>query len=362
MVINNEVIVKLKDGYGGQLPLFQRLIHPKTNLDTSVSPALGAGPFEVIKHTSTSLELAPNPKWWGKKPNLEHVSLKVLSHDQALAEFLAGNLDAFDIAGRMDIRRLGNTNIERGSRIDHTLLQLNHKSARLADESIRSAIAHGINRQELVEYVLADLSYEEKAVGSLTSYEYQSLYRDLITDIIGETNPQTANELLDNAGWRKWADGIRVKDGNQLRLKLIVAGDGPLITGLRNILVQQLHNLGIIADAPEIKRAELSQVLADGNFDIAIRELAGTPQGCHYLASWYGENGLFSASSGIDQQLLAASVGKNSEVLAGEKLGLQQLWLLPIWNGLKLVATAPGLVNIGPTGFANPPKTEIGWK
>jgi peptide/nickel transport system substrate-binding protein len=85
----------------------------------------------------------------------------------------------------------------------------------LQDVRVRQALAYAVDRQALIERVMQGLARPTySAYGpSCWCYNPDVPHRDF--------DLAKARELLDQAGWRPGADGIRVKDGQRLQLRLL---------------------------------------------------------------------------------------------------------------------------------------------
>jgi peptide/nickel transport system substrate-binding protein len=101
--------------------------------------------------------------------------------------------------------------VKAGTTIEH--LDFNTENPVLADKTVRQAIAYGIDRQELVDRVLAGHSSIAHSIippisplfnADTPKYEY---------------NPDKAKQMLDAAGWTVGSDGVRVKNGQRASLK-----------------------------------------------------------------------------------------------------------------------------------------------
>ncbi|MCC7272585.1 MAG: ABC transporter substrate-binding protein [Alphaproteobacteria bacterium] len=85
------------------------------------------------------------------------------------------------------------------------------------DVRVRQAMSLAINREELVKglwFGQADPATTYVSPGTL----------DWNGDVRARFDPDAANRLLDEAGWVRGADGVRVKDGKRLAPQLVAAG------------------------------------------------------------------------------------------------------------------------------------------
>ncbi|MEW6286345.1 MAG: peptide ABC transporter substrate-binding protein [Chloroflexota bacterium] len=107
----------------------------------------------------------------------------------------------------------------------------------LYDLRVRQAIQYAIDKQKIVDTLL----YGKVNVGtSVISY---GMFRcDLPPS---EYNPEKAKSLLDEAGWKVGADGIREKDGVRMSLKIATTTGNMLREQTEQVLVEMLKQVGI---------------------------------------------------------------------------------------------------------------------
>lgn len=120
----------------------------------------------------------------------------------------------------------------------------------MKDLAVRRAVSHAIDRQELVEAIYYGWAVEPKGFVLPDTPGYSKNAENLWAYY----DPVEARRLLDEAGWAVGSDGIRVKDGQRLRLTLLLT-----LTALNEemalVLQAQLRDVGI----------DLEINLADGN-------------------------------------------------------------------------------------------------
>ncbi|OWT72821.1 MULTISPECIES: ABC transporter substrate-binding protein [unclassified Achromobacter] len=116
------------------------------------------------------------------------------------------------------------------------------------DIAVRRALVKGINRPELQTI----LSQYQRAATSLLA-QTTPLYIDHSADLAYD--PEGAAKLLDDAGWKPGADGIRVKDGKRLAIALEYWQS---VTYLE-LVQQQLRAIGIDL---QLKKSVIGQVNA----------------------------------------------------------------------------------------------------
>ena len=109
----------------------------------------------------------------------------------------------------------------------------------VADVRVRRALQLGIDRQAVVDTVLSD-SY--RTSGSVLGHD-DPLFTDLSSDI--GYRPQEAARLLDEAGWRRGADGVREKDGTKLNVTLAASNQSVVFRPAFELIESQWRQLGV---------------------------------------------------------------------------------------------------------------------
>ncbi len=128
----------------------------------------------------------------------------------------------------------------------------------LDDVRVRQALQHGIDRDQLV----SDLYTENwnKATSIITPGSLG--YKDETEKL--DYSPETANRLLDEAGWTgRNADGFRTKDGEELHILTYVDVFDSTSKPLFQLIQWQLKQIGVNLEIKETDYANYSTVLAD---------------------------------------------------------------------------------------------------
>ncbi|WP_157667624.1 ABC transporter substrate-binding protein [Comamonas serinivorans] len=192
------------------------LTHPANNAP------IGTGPFvfkEWVKGSHVRLER--NPQYWGKDaqgkqlPYLDGIVFRFLPDPAARAVALqAGELDVA-LGSSIPVTSLANfkdpkrytINLDDGRYLSTIFLtQFNVRRPQLQDKRVRQAFAHAIDRNALLKVVY--LGYGKAATGPIPSS---------VVQYYTPNTPQyafdlkKAGELLDAAGLKKDAKGVRLK-------------------------------------------------------------------------------------------------------------------------------------------------------
>ncbi len=193
-----------------------------------------------------------------------------LSRDQSVHQLPAvpdreTDYDAF--TSRPDdieqLKMLGFANINLYGSSDYSQVEFNVHRPALQDKRVRQALIYGLDRQKLIDVVyqgygkvaiepIAPISWAFNAEG-VNPYPY---------------DPAQAKKLLDEAGWKPGADGIRAKDGQRLELTLLVSKK-VLNDALIPIAKENWRQIGVLLKPQVVDFNALMAQRKAGNYDLA---------------------------------------------------------------------------------------------
>ncbi len=236
----------------------------------------GTGPYKLNASFETSVELVANERWWRQKPFIPTVRfLARENNDVALDSLDAGQLNVVPTstvsAGRYRVEQI--VNVLDIYTQDAEILFVNHANSILRDLAIRQAILCALDRSTIIANV-----YMNKAAISDVPVPPDSFFYDPTAKVY-DYNTTRAQELLASAGWtEKNAEGILIKDGRMLALKLLVneSTENTYRRGAANMIADQLLRVGIQVtvgtEKLSIGEADggFEQKLQAGDFDLAL--------------------------------------------------------------------------------------------
>ena len=191
-------------------------------------PIVGGGSFYVTAYDNKGTTiLTRNPGFYGQKPHLDAVGWTVYqSADAMLAALDAGQLDAVDTLPATLARKYqSDPNIQLVIGEPSTLYYLafnsnpdKPKRRELLDPVLRGALAHGVDRQKIIDIVFD--GFAEPGAAIITPLS--GIYND--PSITSETyDLALGNELLDKAGYARGDDGVRTTPaGDRMEYEVIV--------------------------------------------------------------------------------------------------------------------------------------------
>lgn len=250
--------------------------HVLDGVDLNTAPynerPIGTGPFRVTdfkrgQYVSTER----NPYYWRRDaagrqlPYLDSLIFKIIPNSNSLLmQIRSGELDLvvitpYDQAKQMDA--LSGVELLRSPLLQWQHLDFNFRNPTLQDRQVRLAVAHAMDRSALVRAQGGFPVAVESAVVPIFDF-YDS---NVITHPFA---PALARCILDDAGYRVGADGVRSKDGQRLAFRFIVQsgkGDDELA---QQVIIAQLQAIGIQAVADNRAGVAYRQARYKGDFDI----------------------------------------------------------------------------------------------
>jgi len=208
------------------------------------SKPVGIGPFMVAEwKRGQEVRLVANPRYWRGRPKLKEVDDMIIpDRNTALSEMLSGDIDLWlDVPGHYvpQIQKEPRvTFLDLPSKTwDHTDFNLSRPL--VSDRRVRLAIAYAWPRRETWEKIGHRLSaLQEAYMPSTLTWAYKPLpFR--------EQDLKKAAALLDEAGWRMGADGLRHKGGLTLDINFAAVAGSPDVDQSLALAQQELRKIGI---------------------------------------------------------------------------------------------------------------------
>ncbi|GAB1533213.1 MULTISPECIES: ABC transporter substrate-binding protein [Brevibacillus] len=242
---------------------------------------LGAGPYKFEAYIpGQEVRYLANEHYYKGKPQVEHFIYKTTEGD-ALQFIQTGEMDYNSFTVNSDnieqLQELGYVNINLYTSSAYSYIKFNHSKPFFKDKRVRQAFIYGLDRQKIL-----DLTYQGYAqVANVPISPVSWAYTEDVNPYA--YNPEKAKQLLDEAGWKPGADGIREKDGQKLIVHYYTT-KGKLGEVLIPIAKENYKELGIQFEAE----------MMDYN---AV--LARTEKGDHDLAS-FSTTMLIDPDDGVD--------------------------------------------------------------
>jgi peptide/nickel transport system substrate-binding protein len=218
---------------------------------------VGNGPFRFVRRVAGQRwELARNsgfPAAMGGPPKLRRVIIAVI--DEAATKFAGLTSGELDVAGISPAMASLAARDPQLRVIGYPVLQsyaivFNVARAPFDDARVRRALSLAIDRQRIV--AVAVHGYGDPAGGAIPAAHPFAAPAAPLRDTAG------ADALLDAAGWRRGADGIRHRAGRALTFQLLTVGSAD--NAAEQLIQSDLARIGVRA---EIRQRELASFLTE---------------------------------------------------------------------------------------------------
>ena len=231
-------------------------------------PTVSSGPFAISDYqTDTLVTMSRNPYYYGRRPALDHLYIRVLTPEPAVAQLERGELQVIpgEISGELpptdvallkrdpdlEVTSYPNTNTE--------TLYINIKHKPLDDVRVRQAMAYAINREAIVASAL--LGMGQVAYSPFASFT--PWYDKSVNPY--KYDPAHAKQLMQDAHYDPSAP-IRF---------LIPTGDTTVID-VGTIIAQELRTAGFNVAIEQTDFATaVNRLLITHDFDLAIASNRG---------------------------------------------------------------------------------------
>jgi ABC-type transport system substrate-binding protein len=223
--------------------------------DVGVNP-IGTGPFVFEKKEGNQASMRAFDEYWGGRPLLDRVIARGIPDPQAMtASLLAGDVDVTTFIDFKDIdtlRKNASLNVTPTTANSTMYIAVNQSHAALKDARARQALAHAINKQEIIDVVY---NGQAEIAGGLIAppvwahapqfkdyYKYDQAMAKKMLDEVG--GPTDVSLLANTAGvWPRVAELVQAHL-NAVGFKLTIEKADPagfvaqLFAGERSLVVQ----------------------------------------------------------------------------------------------------------------------------
>jgi len=262
VIDDNTVAINLKQADGSllfNLAWGDAIVLDSATAENTATQPVGTGPFVFDKWVQGDrIEIVKNDSYWGTPAKLDKATFKFISEPTAAyAAILAGDLDGVpNYPAPENLAQLDadpRYSVVLGSTEGETILSTNNAKAPFDDVRVRKALAHAINRGEIIDGAMFGYG---TPIGTHFA-PHNPAYVDLVSN--SAYDPDMAKALLKEAGHEA---------GLTVSLKL-----PPPAYARRGgeIIAAQLRDVGITAEIENLEWAQwLEQVFKGKDFNLTI--------------------------------------------------------------------------------------------
>ncbi|MFG3438196.1 ABC transporter substrate-binding protein [Nonomuraea sp. NPDC047897] len=211
-------------------------------------PVVAGGPFTMTEFQADGTTIfEPNKGYYGSAPRVQAVGLRVFQNDEGLSQALRAGDVTWGYGGgstvAASVKSTPGVEVVTSPSQEVALLNINSNPKKsgnpeLLDPKVREAVSLAIDRDELVEVALN--GYGKPGRSLLAPFLDAWIPADLQPD---PHDPARANAILDELGYKKGTDGVRVTPkGDRMAYSVVVWEE---ITRVAEILQKNLAEVGI---------------------------------------------------------------------------------------------------------------------
>ncbi|MFI5806161.1 ABC transporter substrate-binding protein [Streptomyces sp. NPDC051561] len=237
------------------LPIAPQHVAGKQDVNTGAftTKPIGTGPYVLTNWSKgEKLSFKANPAYWGGAPAVKKFTMAIIKDDDVRATRLrSGDLDGAILPPNLakSFKAEGNRKTYEAKSFDYRTVTLPTHNKVTGDTAVRRALDVAVDRRTMVDKILEGAG--KPAYGPVpTDSPWFAKGTERTHDLA------KAKKILDDAGWKPGADGVRVKDGVRAEFPLwYLSGDK----------LRQDHALAYASDA---KKAGLDIKTQAGTWEV----------------------------------------------------------------------------------------------
>ena len=229
---------------------------------------IGTGPFQFVSATTDEeILLERNPDYFGGAADIPRVRFRIVP--DAIVRALELRKGTGDVTVNsltpdmvMSFQNDPNTAIEDQAGTTLAYISLNMDDPILSHREVRQALAYATDRATLIQNLLRGMAVPAGSLLPANHWAYEPKAKQY------DYNPQQAEALLDNAGFRRKADGIRF----HITLKTSTDQSTRL---LAEAIADEWKRVGVALDLRSLEFATFYSDITHGSFQLYTLRLVG---------------------------------------------------------------------------------------
>lgn len=248
-----------------------------------VGDPVGAGPFRFVSQKGDlRFEFRAYEDYFGGKPEIERLVFRVVRDDNARLLALLGDtadLTQNAVAPLMIpvVERSDRLEIQAAPSFKYTYIAFNLEHPILKDQKVRQAIAHAIDRDQIIEYKFRGTARPSTGMLQPDHWAYEG-------DVARfDYDPVRARQLLDEAGYEQVGDEPRF----ELEFKISA---NKFRRSIAELMAQQLREVGIAVRVRSYEWGTFFDDIRGRNFDMTTLQWPSVLEPSLYRWIFHSEN------------------------------------------------------------------------
>jgi peptide/nickel transport system substrate-binding protein len=216
------------------------------NSSAFASAPVGTGPFKWGERVpGDHILLTANEHFFGEGPHIERLVFKYIPGLTVLfTQFQTGDIDFISLQGITpdhyeEAKALQDRTIDPAPRASIENIAFNLGRPQFKDRAVREALYYGMDKKSIIDAIYYGLP---KPAESYLPAQAAVFNPDLPKH---EYDPAKAKKILDDAGWKPGADGIREKDGVRLEFVNSTTAGNHVREQTQQLLQQTWREIGV---------------------------------------------------------------------------------------------------------------------
>lgn len=225
-------------------------------------PAVGTGPYMLAEwRRGSRMVLTANENYWDGAPAIKRVTVEFIPDDEARADRLRdGKLDGAALPPLLakEFENTDGLQVVSHSAADVRAVVLPAGGPVTGDQAVRLALNHAMNREAVVDDVLA-------GHGRVAHTPMPAVLAEFVEPGAGFDHDITrALDRLESSGWVTGPDGIRVRGGQVAKFTLSYRVGDSVSAALAEAFATNARSIGIQVDLSPVSRGSLTGAMLVG--------------------------------------------------------------------------------------------------
>lgn len=265
---------------------------PDLNLDAFNRAPIGTGPFKFKEWIAGDhVGMVANPDYFRGAPKLKKLYFKFIPDDNAAFIQLAnGDIDVY---ADFNLEQLKPAKLQRTFRVENVpsltyeQITFNLEKPLFKERAVRIALAHAVNKTEMSRTIYKGVWPEAHSTEHPLAWSFNPH--------LGEPyphDPAKAKKILDEAGWKLGADGIRAKNGQRLSFTINSTAGRKIREQAELVLQGYFKAIGAEMKIQNVEGGLLfagypSGLLQGGKFEAAMYASSGNVDPSSSISNWH---------------------------------------------------------------------------
>ena len=205
---------------------------------------MGCGPYKLtVYKEGQEVDLVKNDSYWKGTPKINNLIYRATTDDTKIPMLASGEIDMDMVNVNQEnidqLKQAGFLGIQMFPTNGYGYIGMNISNPMFSDVKVRQALTYGLNRADIVKAVYGEYANVQNEPCSMVHWTYNNDVEKY------DYNPAKAKEMLDAAGWKVGADGIREKDGKKFEIHFTASNPNVVNDSIIPVAIKCYEEIGI---------------------------------------------------------------------------------------------------------------------